>query len=250
MEIKWYWPMEMLGFVENISAEYQDGYIHYSVSGSCDTVMMWLLLGLFPLLFLFGFLTRRLSARAGRDTLGIWLARVSVALLLGYALLLSAVILLVCGTLTFSGLMVTSQAFRTQVIAVITQVFQEFTEFRFSAREETARRAGDVALTYLPEGMEEIRRSGNHISLHIFFEDATGNTMRLTHTVIGDKTSHVSMLDTEDAEVEQFYIQGEQATAISKGLDHTILWTSGNSVYLLTGTIATDELKLVAAGVQ
>ena len=51
--------------------------------------MMWLLLGLFPLLFLFGFLTRRLSARAGRDTLGIWLARVSVALLLGYALLLS-----------------------------------------------------------------------------------------------------------------------------------------------------------------
>ena len=34
------------------------------------------------------------------------------------------------------------------------------------------------------------------------------------------------------------------------GLDHTILWTSGNSVYLLTGTIATDELKLVAAGVQ
>ena len=57
MEIKWYWPMEMLGFVENISAEYQDGYIHYSVSGSCDTVMMWLLLGLFPLLFLFGFLT-------------------------------------------------------------------------------------------------------------------------------------------------------------------------------------------------
>ena len=46
----------------------------------------------------------------------------------------AAVILLVCGTLTFSGLMVTSQAFRTQVIAVITQVFQEFTEFRFSAR--------------------------------------------------------------------------------------------------------------------
>ena len=162
----------------------------------------------------------------------------------------AAVILLVCGTLTFSSLMVTSQAFRTQVIAVITQVFQEFTEFRFSAREETARRAGDVALTYLPEGMEEIRRSGNHISLHIFFEDATGNTMRLTHTVIGDKTSHVSMLDTEDAEVEQFYIQGEQATALSKGLDHTILWTSGNSVYLLTGTIAMDELKLVAAGVQ
>ena len=162
----------------------------------------------------------------------------------------AAVILLVCGTLTFSGLMVTSQAFRTQVIAVITQVFQEFTEFRFSAREETARRAGDVALTYLPEGMEEIRRSGNHISLHIVFEDATGNTMRLTHTVIGDKTSHVSMLDTEDAEVENFYIQGEQAIAVSKKGVSTIQWTNGNSVYNLRGTIPMEDLKRVAAGVQ
>ena len=94
----------------------------------------------------------------------------------------AAVILLVCGTLTFSGLMVTSQAFRTQVIAVITQVFQEFTEFRFSAREETARRAGDVAPDLSARGHGGNPPGGNHISLHIFFEDATGNTMRLTHT--------------------------------------------------------------------
>lgn len=162
----------------------------------------------------------------------------------------AAAVALVFLAVGFSGLMVTSQAFRTQVIAVITQVFQEFTEFRFSAREETARRAGDVALTYLPEGMEEIRRSGNHINLHIFFEDATGNTMRLTHTVIGDKTSHVSMLDTEDAEVENFYIQGKQAIAVSKKGVSTIQWTNGNSVYNLRGTIPMEDLKRVAAGVQ
>ena len=58
------------------------------------------------------------------------------------------------------------------------------------------------------------------------------------------------MLDTEDAEVEQFYIQGEQATAISKGLDRTILWTTGNSVYRLTGTISMDELKQAAEAIQ
>ena len=51
-------------------------------------------------------------------------------------------------------------------------------------------------------------------------------------------------------QVKQFFTHGEQAAAISKGLDRTILWTTGNSVYLLTGTIAMDELKLVAAGVQ
>ena len=162
----------------------------------------------------------------------------------------AAVILLVCGTLTFSGLMVTSQAFRTQVLAVVTQVFQEFTEFRFSAREETARRAGDVALTYLPEGMEEIERETDANQCYIYFEDDLGNFMDITHIMIGPNTASTLGLDTENAEVEQFYIRGEQATAIYKKGPASILWTSGNSVYLLTGTISMDELKLVAAGVQ
>ena len=74
--------------------------------------------------------------------------------------------------------------------------------------------------------------------------------MRLTHTVIGDKTSHVSMLDTEDAEAENFYIQGKQAIAVSKKGVSTIQWTNGNSVYNLRGTIPMEDLKRVAAGVQ
>ena len=40
MEIKWYWPMEMLGLVENISAEYNDGYTHYQVSTLCAQVLL------------------------------------------------------------------------------------------------------------------------------------------------------------------------------------------------------------------
>ena len=50
--------------------------------------------------------------------------------------------------------------------------------------------------------------------------------------------------------MKQFFTHGEQAAAISKGLDHTILWTSGNSVYLLTGTIAMDELKQAVEAIQ
>lgn len=162
----------------------------------------------------------------------------------------AAAVALVFLAVGFSGLMVTSQAFRTQVLAVVTQVFQEFTEFRFSAREETARRAGDVALTYLPEGMEEIERETDANQCYIYFEDDLGNFMDITHIMIGPNTASTLGLDTENAEVEQFYIRGEQATAIYKKGTASILWTSGNSVYLLTGTISMDELKLVAAGVQ
>lgn len=162
----------------------------------------------------------------------------------------AAVIVLVCTALTFSGLMVTSQAFRAQVLSAISQFVVDLTEFRFSAQEETRQKAGAFTLSYLPEGMQEVRRSGNNTQLHIFFEDETGNTMRLTHSIINPNTAETLGLDTEDADVETFYIRGEQATAISKGLDRTILWTSGNSVYLLSGTIPMEELKLVALGLR
>ena len=62
--------------------------------------------------------------------------------------------------------------------------------------------------------------------------------------------SAIKLLMFWGGQVKQFFTRGEQTAAVFKGLDRTILWTSGNSVYLLTGTIAMDELKLVAAGVQ
>ena len=89
MEIKWYWPMELLGLVKDVSGEYNDGWTHYQVSRMCDTVMKCLIWGAIPAMLLLGFLVRRVAARTGRDTLGIWLVRVSVILLLVYALLLA-----------------------------------------------------------------------------------------------------------------------------------------------------------------
>ena len=55
MKIKWYWPMEILGLVKDLTGEYNDGYTHYEVSRRCDELMKILLLGLFPALFLLGF---------------------------------------------------------------------------------------------------------------------------------------------------------------------------------------------------
>ena len=56
MKIKWYWPMEILGLVKDLTGEYNDGYTHYEVSRRCDELMKILLWGLFPALFLLGFL--------------------------------------------------------------------------------------------------------------------------------------------------------------------------------------------------
>jgi len=37
---------------------------------------------------------------------------------------------------------------------------------------------------------------------------------------------------------------------IVKGLDHTIHWTEGDSIYTLYGTVPMEELEKVAEGIQ
>ena len=159
----------------------------------------------------------------------------------------AAAVALVFLAVGFSGLMVTSQAFRAQVLV---QVYEEITNFRFSAEGETDRTAGDFVLTYLPQGMEETVRQSSRIRHYICFEDNAGNMLEVTHIVVGANASSILGVDTEDAEVEYFKIHNSEAMAISKNLDHTIFWTEDNCYYLLSGTIPMEELKQVALGLE
>ena len=97
----------------------------------------------------------------------------------------AAAVALVFLAVGFSGLMVTSQAFRAQVLEVLVQVYEEITNFRFSAEGETDRTAGDFVLTYLPQGMEETVRQSSRIRHYICFEDNAGNMLEVTHIVVG-----------------------------------------------------------------
>ena len=137
-----------------------------------------------------------------------------------------------------------------QVLEVLVQVYEEITNFRFSAEGETDRTAGDFVLTYLPQGMEETVRQSSRIRHYICFEDNTGNMLEVTHIVVGANASSILGVDTEDAEVEYFKIHNSEAMAISKNLDHTIFWTEDNCYYLLSGTIPMEELKQVALGLE
>lgn len=162
----------------------------------------------------------------------------------------AAVILLVCGTLTFSGLMVTSQAFRAQVLEVLVQVYEEITNFRFSAEGETDRTAGDFVLTYLPQGMEETVLERDSSEYYVCFEDRDGNMLEIHHSIFTSKSAGNLGLDTEDAEIEYMPIHDSTAMVISKKGVVTIFWTEDNCYYLLAGTIPMEELKQVALGLE
>ena len=88
MEIKWYWPAELMGLVTDISAQ-SNGEYTYQVSAQTGDVIFFLFLSLIPLLFLAGILIRFWFARASRDSLGRRMIRCTSGALLVYAVLLA-----------------------------------------------------------------------------------------------------------------------------------------------------------------
>ena len=51
--------------------------------------------------------------------------------------------------------MTVDASFREQVLRVVVEVLQEFTEFRYTSDLPASGQPGEVRFTYLPEGMEE-----------------------------------------------------------------------------------------------
>lgn len=162
----------------------------------------------------------------------------------------AAVVALVAVTVTFSGLMVTSEAFRAQVLAVVTQMYEDITHFRFYAQAEGEETVGHFTLTWLPEGMVEVERKESSHTLHLFFEDQKGRSLEITRVAIGEKTVYSYGLDTEDTEVEHFQISGEPATAVEKKGVCTIVWTHESSVFVVSGTISMEEARQIAVGLE
>lgn len=157
---------------------------------------------------------------------------------------------LVLLTLSFSCLMTVDASFREQVLRVVVEVLQEFTEFRYTSDLPANGQPGEVRFTYLPEGMEEQEREHNEIGFYVCFESADGDFMDLIQTVVSDGTSVSIGLDTENADVTYFAVHGCEAMKIVKDLDHTIHWTEGDSIYTLYGTVPMEELEKVAEGIQ
>ncbi len=162
----------------------------------------------------------------------------------------AAAFALVFLTLSFSCLMTVNAAFRERVIQAVVQVFQDFTEFVYTSDSAAVGKPGNLVFTYLPEGMEEQDREQNAIEFYVYYESPDGAFMELSQILVEDGAEVLLGLDTENAKVTYFEVHGVEAMGIKKGLDHTIHWTEGSSVYTLSGTVPMEELKLVAEGIQ
>ena len=162
-----------------------------------------------------------------------------------------AVIAFAILTVSFSCLMCV-EAYREKFIEVITEIFEELTQFSFSSSRTEKTELGEITLEYLTDGMLEVYRECNSKTHNqsIYFEDIEGRRIVIDQDIMVDGKQSTMILDTEDADVSTIDFNGYEATLIVKG-EHTILmWEDDVSVILVSGDFPPDEIIRVASGIH
>ena len=163
-----------------------------------------------------------------------------------------AAIILVVGILSFSGLM-TVEAYREKVIEVVVQVFHDLTNYQFaSEKNDTAQSVElpEITFQYIPDGMEKIEDSIRDSFRYILYESKDGKFFELTQAVVITNSDYEKILDSENAETEEFYIGDSEAISNTKNGVTTILWTRDHVHYTLFGSIDQADLKIIAEKIK
>ena len=87
MEIKWYWPAEMLGLVEDVTHLYPGQGICYEVSAKTDEVFAAFALGMMPFLMIAGALWMICFVRKNKEHIGQKRLHMVAMILVGYGVL-------------------------------------------------------------------------------------------------------------------------------------------------------------------
>jgi len=162
-----------------------------------------------------------------------------------------AVVALAILTVSFSCLMCV-RAYREKFIEVITEIFEELTQFSFSSSRTEETELDEITFDYLPEGMIEIDRDYSPQTHYqaIWFEDAMGKKFEISQDIMASGKQSTTILDTEDAEVTKIDFDGYDATLVVKGEYTTLLCIDDSSYIMLSGDFPPEEIIKIANGIN
>ena len=158
-----------------------------------------------------------------------------------------AVILAICCTAAFSGLM-TVEAFREQVLHFFTRKFTTHTEVEISAEGYDADDDMYVLeLSYLPEGLAETKTMQADTVLATIYKNGAYFLNVSQHKLSEDGNWNM-IFDTEDAETEFVEINGCRVWVIRKSGVIQMAWPIENAYITLCGNLPWEEMEKIAEG--
>lgn len=162
----------------------------------------------------------------------------------------AAAVAMIALVVTAVGVM-SVDAYRERVLQVVTQVFHEFTSYRFYTEgSDGYAQLPEVEFTYIPEGFELVESSVRETRAYYLYENTDGKFFELNELLVQANGDYGMILDTEDSQMEQFCIGDSEAICNTKGSDTIVMWSNENIRLDVYGNIGVEEVKLIAQGVK
>ena len=119
----------------------------------------------------------------------------------------------------------TVQAACRKIVEAVEHVFVQYTEFQYTSHAAADTPFVPLVLQYMPDGLAEVEREQNDNSFHILYanEDLT-RYFNINQELLTEDNGMVYGVDTEDAQQEYIWLQGEEIRFIYKKNRIHFIW--------------------------
>lgn len=147
---------------------------------------------------------------------------------------------------------VSVEALRVRAFRVIKKIYEEFTQIKFEYYDEPVDQEdiGFIVMKpyYLPEGYEEIDCIEMDTAVIIIYENQQEGQIIYRQNKIEEYGT--TIIDTEDVEIQDIRIKGNEGQIIIKGERNHIVWFSDEYHYSIISTVGRKELIKIAESIK
>ena len=138
---------------------------------------------------------------------------------------------------------ITVEAIRTPFINWLISLQKDSSTIHFKEESDMT----DITFGYLPEGYEASLVSADSKTTYYSIENDVGNVIFLMINSL-DSDSGLNV-DTENAEVSEFSLNGKKAISVKKEVRNTLIWTVGQYSCILEGQLSIEEMIRIAENI-
>lgn len=138
---------------------------------------------------------------------------------------------------------ITVEAIRTPFINWLISLQKDSSTIHFKEESDMT----DITFGYLPEGYEASLVSADSKTTYYSIENDVGNVIFLMINSL-DSDSGLNV-DTENAEVSEFSLNGKKAISVKKEDRNTLIWTVGQYSCILEGQLSIEEMIRIAENI-
>ena len=140
------------------------------------------------------------------------------------------------------------EALRVKMFKIIKEIFKELTSISFIVDNDNANLDFTVMESkYIPKGFEKIDTEVLYTMTFITYKNEDGEEIIYKQSKI---TNGTSIIDTENAEIEDMLINGYKGQLILKNGTGNLIWFDDEYFYSIRSTIEKEELIKMAESIK